>query len=160
MKYTVREPHNYELDKLVDIVKNGLAESPTYCRLSFDHEKMVQHVASAILKQHGWFIRVIATEDEDEPVGGLMGYSEELVFSTDKIASDIVMVVAKEHRGRCTRAFIQCIEDFRAWALSDEKVKIIKLGVSSGMKIDAVSNVLERLGFVRIGAMHAHLVGV
>jgi len=97
--------------------------------------------------------------DTDEPVGGITAVCEETAFGPDKIAYDLIMIVEKEHRGRCTRAFIQCIEDYRTWALN-EGAKIIKLGVSSGIKIDSVSNILERLGFVRIGSMHAHLTGV
>lgn len=157
--YIARNPHGYEVDKLSAIAGRVLAESPTYTRLAFDHSKTANYIAGAILKQQGWFIRVIAQGDSDEPVGGLIGVCEETLFGSDKIAYDITMMIDKEHRGKCIRAFVQCCEDFRAWAIADG-AKIVKLGVSSGIKIDAISNVLERLGFVRIGGMHAHIVGV
>lgn len=157
--YVVRDAHGYEVDKLTAIVGRVLAEAPTYTRLTFDHEKTANFIAGAILKQDGWFIRVIATADTDEPVGGLCGVNEVTAFGPDKVAYDLTMMIDKEHRGRCTWAFIQCCEDFRTWAIANG-AKIVKLGVSSGIKIDSISNVLERLGFVRIGAMHAHIVGV
>lgn len=157
--YIVRDAHGYEVDKLTAIVGRVLAEAPTYTRLAFDHEKTANYIAGAILKQAGWFIRVIAEADSDEPVGGLVGVNETTVYGPDKVAFDLTMMIDKEHRGKCARQFIQCCEDFREWAIADG-AKIVKLGVSSGIKIDSLSNVLERLGFVRIGSMHAHIVGV
>lgn len=157
-KYTVRDAHGYEVDKLAAIAGRVLAESPTYTRMEFDHEKTANYIAGAILKQEGWFIRVIADEN-DEPVGGLIGACEPVLFGPDKIAYDITMMIDREHRGKCIRQFIQCCEDFREWAIANG-AKIVKLGVSSGIKIDSISNVLERLNFARIGGMHAYIVGV
>lgn len=156
--YYVRDAHNYEVDKLAAIAGRVLAEAPTYTRLAFDHEKTANALAGAILKQDGWFLRVIADEN-DEPVGGIFGVCEEALTSRDKVAYDITMMIDKPHRGKCIRAFIQCCEDFRAWGIANG-AKIVKLGVSSGIKIDSISNLLERLGFVRIGSMHAHIEGV
>lgn len=158
MSYTVRDAHGYEVDKLAAIAGRVLAEAPTYTRLAFDQDKTANYIAGAILKQDGWFIRVIADEN-DEPVGGLIGVCETSLFGPDKIAFDVTMMIDKSHRGKCIRQFIQCCEDFRAWGI-ESGAKIVKLGVSSGIKIDSIANVLERLGFVRIGGMHAHIVGV
>lgn len=158
MKYAVRDAHGYEVDKLAAIAGRVMDEMPTYTRLAFDHEKTANYIAGAILKQKGWFLRVIVDET-NEPVGGLIGVCEETLFGPDKVAYDVTMMIDKEHRGKCVRAFIQCCEDFRDWGVN-EGAKIVKLGVSSGIKIDSVSNVLERLGYIRIGAMHAHIVGV
>lgn len=159
MKFIVRDAHDYEIDKLAAIVGRVWNESPTYTRLTFDHEKTVNYLAGAILKQEGWFLRVIALADTDEPVGGLAGVCEPLLCSSDKIAYDISMMIDKPYRGKCFREFVQCCEDFRAWGLANG-AKIVKVGVSSGIKIDSVSDLLERIGFVRIGAMHAHIEGV
>lgn len=158
-RYIVRDARGDDVDKLTAIVGRVLAEAPTYTRLAFDHEKTANVLAGAILKQKGWFIRVITLADTDEPVGGLGGICEDSLFGPDRIAIDITMMIDKEHRGRCIREFIQCCEDFRDWAIA-EGASVVKIGVSSGIKIDSVSNVLERLGFARIGGMHAHIVGV
>lgn len=154
--YIVRDAHGYEVDKLAAIAGRVLSEAPTYTRLAFDHDKTANYIAGAILKQDGWFIRVIAEADSDEPVGGLIGVMEETLFGPDKVAYDVTMMIDREHRGKCIREFIQCCEDFRTWGLNNG-AKIVKLGVSSGIKIDSVSNLLERLGFIRIGGMHAHI---
>jgi len=156
--YTVRDAYGHEVDKLAAIVGRILAEAPTYSRLAFDHEKTANTIAGAILKQPHWFLRVIADSD-DEPVGGICGVNPISDFGSDRIAHDITMMIEKAHRGHCTRQFIQCCEEFRDWAIADG-AKIVKLGVSSGIKIDSISAFLERLGFARIGGMHAHIVGV
>lgn len=134
-----------------------MAEMPTYARLTFDHEKTANCIANGILKHDGWFLRVIADEN-DEPVGGLCGVNFTSDFGPDKIAHDVTMMIDVPHRGRCTRQFIQCCEDFKAWAIADG-AKIVKLGVSSGIKIDSIASFLERLEFTRIGSMHAYIVG-
>lgn len=156
-KYTVRDARGGDVDKLAAIIGRVLAEAPTYERMTFDHEKTANVIAGCILKQDGWFIRVIADEN-DEPVGGIAGFIETSLFGPDKVAQDITMMIDKPYRGRCVREFIRCCCDYRAWAISNG-AKIVKLGVSSGMKIDSISAALERLSFIRIGAMHANIVG-
>lgn len=156
--YTTRDARGDEVDKLAAIAERVLAEAPTYTRLTFDHEKTANYIAGAILKQDGWFLRVIA-DANDEPVGGLIGICEESLFGPDKIAYDITMMIDKEHRGRCIRQFIECCDCFLEWSIA-QNCKIVKLGVSSGIKIDSMERMLERLGFARIGSMHAFIVGV
>ncbi len=156
--FIVRDPHRYEVDKLAAIAGRGLAEAPTYERLAFNHDKTANYMAGAILKQAGWFLRVIAVKETDEPVGGIIGILEETLFGPDKIAVDVAMLIDKPYRGKCIREFIQCCDDFRDWGIANG-AKVVKLGVSSGIKIDSISNFLERIGYARIGSMHAYIVG-
>lgn len=155
--YRVRDARASEADRIVDIVEAILQESPTYACMAFDRKKAKNTLANGILKHEGWFLRVIV-DSKDIVVGGICGLCIPSDFGPDKTAFDITMMIEKSHRGRCTRQFVQCCEEFKAWALT-EGAKVIKLGVSSGIKIDSVSNLLERLGYVRIGAMHAYMVG-
>ena len=157
--YKTRDAHGYEVDKLAAIAGRVLAEAPTYTRMDFDHEKTANYIAGAILKQDGWFLRVIAREEDDEPVGGVIGVCEMALFGNDKVAYDVTMMIDKEHRGKCTKEFVECCDLFLEWGLL-QGAKIIKLGVSSGIKIDSAEKMLERIGFARIGSMHAFIVGV
>lgn len=157
MVYSVRDSRGGDVDKLAAIIGRVLAEAPTYAQLTFDHDKTARCIVNGIMRREGWFLRVIADEN-DEPVGGLCGVNFVTEFGPDKVAYDITMMIDKPHRGRCVRQFIQCCEEFRDWAIKDG-AKIVKLGISSGMQIDKLSSVLERLEFVRIGATHAYIVG-
>ncbi len=155
--YSVRDARGGDVDKITAVVGRVLAEAPTYARLTFDHEKTANLIAGCILKQDGWFIRIIV-DAFDEPVGGICGVIEQSMFGPDKTATDVTMMIDKEHRGLCVREFTQCCLDYKDWALANG-AKIVKLGVSSGIRIDAISVFLERLDFVRIGGMHAYIVG-
>ncbi len=133
-----------------------LAES-VYSHLKFDHEKCANWLCGAILEQEGWFLRVIA-DDDNNPVGGIVCRNEVALFSDDKVAYDVTIMIAAEHRGKCLRALLQIIRDYRDWAVADG-AKLIKLGVSSGINIDKASVFMERMGFPRIGAMHGMRIG-
>lgn len=155
--YVVRDAHGYEVDKLAAIAGRTLAELPVYLRLAFDHKKTANALAGAIAKQDGWYLRIIADEN-DEPVGGIFGGCMESICGPDKIAFDITIMIDKPHRGKCIREFVQCCEDFQEWGIA-QGAKVIQIGASSGMKVDSISNMLERIGFVRVGAIHAHVIG-
>lgn len=155
--YTVRDAKDIEVFKLVEISEAVLKESPTYTHLAFDKEKSANYIYSAIMKYDGWFLRVIADEN-NEIVGGLLGCMETTVFGPDKIAYDVTVMMEIEHRGRCVRQLVQVVQEFKQWGI-DNGAKLIKLGVSSGINIEKASMFFEHMGFERIGAMHGYKVG-
>ena len=155
--YTVRDAKDIEVFKLVEISEAVLKESPTYTHLAFDKEKSANYIYSAIMKHDGWFLRVIADEN-NEIVGGLLGCMETTVFGPDKIAYDVTVMMEIEHRGRCVRQLVQVVQEFKQWGI-DNGAKLIKLGVSSGINIEKASMFFEHMGFERIGALHGYKVG-
>ncbi len=156
--YSVRDAHNYEVFELVEICREVLQESVTYRHMDFNKEKSANYMMDGILKRPNTFMRVIVDSD-DKPVGGMMCVSEVAMFSNDKVAYDVTIMIDKAHRGRCIRQLIKIIEEYKQWA-TDEGCKIIKMGVSSGLNIDKAAQFFEHLGFERIGSMHGLRVGV
>ena len=132
-------------------------QESVYAHLHFDHDKCANWLVGAILEQPGWFMRVIADEN-DEPIGGIVCVTETTLFGNDKVAYDVTIMVSKEHRGKCLRPLMNIIREYRDWAIADG-AKLIKLGVSSGINIDKASVFMERMGFPRIGAMHGMRIG-
>lgn len=155
--YSVRDALDKEVFTLTDISERILKESPTYAHFTFSKEKTANYLYSAIMKHDGWFLRVIVDES-DQIVGGLICYCEPLVFTDEKIAYDITIMVEKEHRGRCLPQLVQVIDEYKEWAVM-QGAKLVKLGVSSGISIDSAAKFFERLGFERIGSMHGFKVG-
>ena len=156
--YQVRDAEMRDVYVLADIIKRVLDESITYSHLTFDRDKTANFLVDGIKKRKGTFLRIIVDET-DTPVGGLMGWVQEPVTSRDIVADDITMMVDVEHRGKCIKQFLQVIMEYKDWAVS-ENAKLIKIGISSGMKVDSASRFLEKLGFERVGAVHAFRVGV
>lgn len=157
MSYTVRDAHGYEVDKLASLVHRVWDES-IYAPLTFDHGKTANLLVEGILHRPGWYLKVIEHCDSGEPVGGLLGRLEVIATSPDSVAYDISMMIDKDHRGKCIKQFIELMHDFAEWG-KNNGAKIIKVGVSSGIKVDSASAFLERLGFKRAGSMHSMIVG-
>lgn len=157
MKYSIREAREEEVFHIADICEAVLKEAPTYTALTFDKDKASNLIYGAIMKQQGWWLRVIAN-DADTIVGGLCCYCGESDFGPDKIAYDITIMVDEEYRGKCLKELIQLVDAYKTWALA-EGAKVIKMGVSSGINIDKASTFFASLGFKRIGAMHGYILG-
>lgn len=155
-KYTVRDAENWEVFRLVEITEAVLLES-VYSHITYDKEKSANYIMDGILKRPGTFLRVIADES-DKIAGGIFCVCEKMLFSQDKVAYDITIMIDEEHRGRCLKQLIQIIEEYKTWAIA-EGAKIIKMGVSSGINIDKASQFFEVMGFERVGAMHSLRVG-
>lgn len=159
MSYIVRDAHGYEIDKIVEKSRVVLMEMPTYRGMTFDHEKTANYICGAILKQPGWFIRVIAERETDEPVGAIVGVCETSFFGPDKVAYDVTFMIEEAHRGRCVAQLVKMIHDFREWATANG-AKVVKIGVSSGLNIGKAADFLNRIGFTQVGSMHAYISGV
>lgn len=154
--YSVRDPNVDDMEEMVNITERVWNES-FYAPLAFSHEKTLNYIYGAVVKQPNWFARIIVDEN-NKPVGGLIGYCESMLSSNDLIAYDVSMLIDKDHRGRCLKEFVQVIEEFKQWSIKSG-AKVIKVGVSSGINIDKASAFIERLGFARIGALHGMTVG-
>lgn len=157
MKYIVRDAVDTEVFDIADICEAVLKEAPTYTHLTFDKDKAANLIYGAIIKQEGWFLRVIA-DDNNKIVGGLCCYCGESGFGPDKVAYDITIMVDEEHRGKCLKELVTIVNEYKEWALA-QGAKVIKMGVSSGINMDKASTFFESLGFKRIGAMHGFVVG-
>lgn len=155
--YYLRDAHDYEVDILTKKAGEVWSEM-VYGHMKFDHEKTANALCGAILKQPGWFLRVIAHRHSEEVVGALLGICEEALCSKDKMATDVTIMVDATHRGHCTRQVIELLQEFRDWGIRED-AKIIKIGVSSGINMDKFSLFMEKLGFARVGAIHAMVVG-
>lgn len=157
-KYIVRDAVVDETFALVEIARKVLQETEVYRGMEFDTMKTANYIYGAIMKQPGWFMRIIAEEKSNVPVGGIICWVEEWICGPSKIAYDITIMLDEEHRGRCIRQITQIIEEYKTWAIS-KGAKCIKFGVSSGMNMDKASAFIEGLGFKRIGAMHGFILG-
>lgn len=151
MSYIVRDAREEEVDEITTIIGEILGET-IYSALTFDHDMCANMVMGAILKQSGWFLRLVADEQSDKAVGGLLGWCGQFITSKDKIAHDVAMMIQLQHRGRCIRQFLQVVDEYKTWAHNDG-AKIVKIGVSSGLKIDAFVELFERVGWKRTGAI-------
>lgn len=157
-RYRIRDAEPMDVFALVDISAKIMKET-VYAHMTFDKEKTANYLYDAIIKRPGWFLRLISPADSNEIAGGLLCYCEPTLYGPDKLAYDVTVAVAEEHRGRCLRQLIAVIEEYKAWA-EKEGAKLIRMGVSSGLNIDKADGFFEKLGFERVGALYAIRLGV
>lgn len=154
--YEVRDPRGSELDAIVALGEQ-VGQETIYSHLSYDKDKAANVIAGAILKQKGWFIKVIV--EDDKIVGGLLCWCGEETFTQDKIARDITIMLKKEHRGKCLQALVTMVEEYKKWA-EEEGAKLIVLGASSGINTAGASRLFTKMGFKLTGVLHTISVGV
>jgi len=156
--YKLRDARkNYaEIECLAGIAERVLKEAPTYTHVSFNKKRTMSFIVDAMTRKD-MFLKVIAREEDDVAVGGIICFVEQIVTSDDLQAYDLTIMLDEEHRGRCLPQIIELVSDYKVWARK-QGAKIIKLGVSSGINIDRAATFFERLGFSRIGSMHAYVM--
>lgn len=152
--YIVRDALEIEVFQLTEISERVIKETPTYSHMAFDKEKTANYIYGAIAKQDGWFLRVIAEKATGRLVGGILCYCETTLFGPDKRSYDVTIMIDAEHRGKCIKQLVQIIDEYKIWA-KKEGSKLIQMGVSSGICVDSASNFFEKMGFAKIGAIHA-----
>lgn len=126
--------------------KDMHAESPRFCDLDYSEEKMrgiLQHIIAGKLPGG-----VLVAECDSVPIGMLGFLVTEHFFGSDKIASDLGVYVAPEHRG--SSAFVRLVQAFEEWA-DTFGVKENSLGVSTGIHAEQTAGFLVRLGYERCG---------
>lgn len=77
------------------------------------NEKKFRNVIEHIMGNDLCLVLLLVT-DRDEPVGMIAGHINEMIFSTDRMASEVVWWVDPEYRG--TRHSIKLLDGFEYWA--------------------------------------------
>jgi hypothetical protein len=111
------------------------AESP-YRGIPIDNKKVtnvIEHLMGSDL-----CLVLLLVSDRDEPVGMIAGHVNEMIFSTDRMASEVVWWVDPEYRG--TKHSLSLLDGFEYWAFKSG-CKYVQMSSLGGPK----SGVLDRL---------------
>lgn len=141
----IRAASAADIPRMVDLGRIMHGESPVFCRLRFDADKLASTIANTITSPHG-FAQV--AEQGGEVVGGMLAMVAPHYFSPDLVACDLALFMAPEHRGGM--AVVRLISAYISWA--DERGAVVKqLGVMTGVNVDKTEALLHRLGWHRAG---------
>lgn len=152
--YLVREARMDELYHLVEMGDRMHKESSTFRHMNYDYNKVAQLGATAMQDDSELFLRVIARKENDVAVGMFLARIDTSYFGTDRIASDLLIMVEKEHRGHCYYQMQEIAREYKSWA-RERDAKIIWLATSTGIETDKVSMLFSSLGFPPVGKLHA-----
>jgi GNAT superfamily N-acetyltransferase len=141
----IRDATEQDLDAIVELGLEMHAES-SYRDLRFDPGKVRSFMSGLIVTQ---YVRVY--EKDGQLLGGMAGLITPTWFSDDLSATDIALMVSKEHRGSLIA--VRLIKDFVRWA-TDRGATQIRPGVTTGAVGDAGARLYEALGFEAVGTTY------
>lgn len=136
-----------DIPRMVDLGRVMHGESPTFCRVRFDADKLAATIASTITSAGGF---AYVAEQGDAVVGGMLAMITPHYFSHDLVACDLALFMAPEHRGGM--AAVRLLVLYVQWARSVGAV-LVQLGAVAGDPAanEMLARVCERLGARRAG---------
>jgi GNAT superfamily N-acetyltransferase len=148
----VRAPKPADLPALLALAQRMHAEG-AYSFLPFDPKKVaLLFVACGAMKDH--FAAV--ADRGGAPVGFLGGKLATYPFCNETLATDLGFFVAPEHRA--STAAVRLLRAFRAWA-KERGAREVSLGVSSGVDVERIGALYERMGFRAMGGIYRERLG-
>lgn len=141
----IRPAISADIPRMVDLGRAMHGESPVFCRLRFDAEKLAATIANTISSPAGF---AYVAEQGGQVAGGMLAMVAPHYFSPDLVACDLALFMAPEHRGGM--AAVRLISAYIGWA--EERGAVVKqLGLMTGVNVEKTEALLHRLGWHRAG---------
>ena len=137
-----------DVPALVELGRAMHAESPNFAALRFNGEKLAATIRHVIQSPDG-FARV-ATDAAGKLTGGMLALATPHWFSDDKVACDLALFIAHEHRGGM--AAPRLLNAYARWAF-DLGVSMVQFGVMTGIDPEKTEQLCSRLGWRRGGVI-------
>jgi len=141
----IRPATSADIPRMVELGRVMHGESPVFCRLTFDAEKLAATIASTIASPAG-FARV--SEHDGVVIGGMVAMVSPHWFSPDLVACDLALFIDPEYRGGMSA--VRLISAYTAWA-KGHGAALIQIVVMTGVNVDKTEALLHRLGWHRSG---------
>lgn len=142
----IREATPSDMDKLFALAKAMHAES-RYSVMEFSVIKFIEFIEIAVSSSN---YLVLVVEQDEQIIGGFIGFVCNHVFSSDLMACDLALYMDPDHRGGGAAA--KLIKRYLAWA-KNKGAKLITAGITTGVNTDTTARLYERLGFRICGAL-------
>lgn len=124
----------------------------TYAHMNYSESEFAGSLTTAVSHPERFFAEVI--EHDREHAGLLLAACQKSWFGTDMMASDILFYLLPEHWNRGGFALKKIVGRYEFWA-RERKAKVIPLGCSTGIQAERTGRTFEKLGFPRVGSLHA-----
>ncbi len=145
----IRQATISDLDALVELGREMVAEAPEYEGLSFNGGRLRKFVRWAMGDGDGLaLIAEMPTEPLKTPVGCIVVFPAPYAFADDVFVADLGLYIRPGHRkGRLAVGLVRRVED---WC-REQGYDDIQLGVSTGVHLDRTSSLYESLGYRESG---------
>jgi GNAT superfamily N-acetyltransferase len=141
----IRPATPHDIPRLIELGKL-LHDTSSYAAIRYIPEKVDAQLHALIAGAGVLFV----SERDGRVVGGIAGGIAEIWFSNETTAFDYCLYVDPTARHGLTA--IGLIRAFEEWAIA-RGVKRIELGITTGIQVEATSNLFRRLGYADAGAL-------
>lgn len=144
MGLKVRPIWAYDLEEVVNLVKEMSDESERYTKQGFNRERTTLLVSCFCLRMDR-FIAYVVERDDGELVGMIGLIVADSMTHNITYATDVGVFIRKEYRG--TSAAVRMIKAAEQEAIEKYGVQEIHLGISTGVAPEKTVPIYERLGY-------------
>jgi len=147
---TIHEATKEDIPYMVAAGKRMFEES-RFRKFSFDTDKATKLGDQTIGTD--FCVAYVARNDEDQPIGFIMGLIYPHIWGDHKQSIDVAFYVDKEHRygGAGVLLAKAYVDETKRRGIDD-----ILIGVSSSINNEASKHVMEKIGFQSIGFVMAY----
>jgi len=148
MNITISDATFADVQHLVQMTQDMHLESPVYREFNFHTKKYIKLMLDTIQSPNGILLVAKDEADGNEIVGFFVGAVHELFFSSDKVASDMLLYVEPEYRksgvaGLLIKKYIQEAKSAGA--------KEIRLATTTGVLTEQTEALYKHRGFESVG---------
>lgn len=143
----VRPLKNSDLWQVLDIAK-WLHQNSRYKVFSFNEDKVLELIASSLVKDSHVFVAVAA--EGDEILGYFHGYVDYHYFSDMKYAGEWAVCILPQHRRNASKILKEFVLAFEQWGRKNGAEEI-SIGASTEAYGTGYKKFLQRMGYRDVG---------
>lgn len=144
----IRSGTYQDISQLLELGRRMHSES-VYSFLPYDDEK-VRRLIITFIEEPDTYCGFVA-EDNGKIAGMIGAFIIDYFFCNERLVSDMVLFIDKPYRRGLTSA--RLILRLKQWAVA-QGARELALGASSGIKVEKIGRLYERLGFTRVGGLY------
>lgn len=137
-----------DIEHIVNMCESFAYSSPYRDYVVFSQDKTRETIKALITNPNGLVLLLVSDDHINKPVGMLLAVSTELLFSSDRMSTEIAWWVDPEYRGKDS---IQLLDAYEYWARVKKNCKIIQMVCLEGFDL---SKLYERRGYKRAETMY------
>ena len=136
-----------DIPRMVELGRVMHGESPVFCRLAFDADKLAATISNVIASQSGF---AYVSEHDGTVIGGMLAMVTPHWFSHDLVACDMALFIDPEYRGGMSA--VRLLSAYAQWAQGTGAV-LVQMGLMTGVNVDKTETLMRRLGWHRSGVV-------
>ena len=132
-------------ERLLELGRQMLLESPHFCNLTFNKEKSREYLQGCMYRSDRL---ALVAERGEEVIGFLLAFTQDYYMADEVFVEDAALYVVPESRG--SSAAPRLLKAYREWAEERGAVHCY-MGTNTGVKAEKTLKLFQHCGFTPLG---------